>query len=61
MPRTLFRDAMSQKYDLRWAVFGPQHLGRPERRERLWFTAICKETLVWVGPETIEATQDLFR
>lgn len=60
MPQAMFRDQLSRTHIVLSAVLGPEDLGRPERRRRLFCTAVSRETCVWLGPETAEESAKLF-
>jgi hypothetical protein len=50
MPKQLFRDCMGKHSHLVCMVVGPELLGWPVRRPRLFSMALNRETLAWVGP-----------
>jgi hypothetical protein len=50
MPLHLFVDSMSPSSNVISAIFGPEHLGWPAKRKRLYAAALNRESLVWIGP-----------
>ena len=60
MPKELFQGRMAETHLLRSICFGPEDLGRPERRQRLLSSAIKLSSLVWCGPDSEEETAALF-
>eukprot|EP00971_Amphidinium_carterae_P080550 1593769-Amphidinium_carterae.4 len=51
MPVSLLMNKFGvSRYHCLWHFVGPEDIGWPSQRRRLWFTAIRRESLLWTGP-----------
>lgn len=59
-PVELLQQKWETTHKILWVVAGPEHLGWPIFRRRLFAVGISRETLVWAGPSTPGGVQEAF-
>jgi hypothetical protein len=52
---------LERTHAVQWIVAGPDDCGFPMRRRRTLAVALCRSTLVWVGPEQHAVQADFFQ
>ena len=54
-------DMLDETHEVIWIITGPQFLGWPHIRPRMFCAGINKATMAWVGPSSAKETQDMFK